>query len=227
MAEPAHTFVFADLAGFTAMTESHGDDYAADVAEQFCAGIRSLLGSHSAEEVKTLGDEVMIHVSDAGQALRLAECAVGELGARHGALAVGIGMHSGPAVQRHRDWFGGAVNIAARVAAEAHADEVLLTAATLSAASQAADRHDVRPRGARRLKNVSDPIELYELRVSSRLAAGLVIDPVCRMAIDPRRAGASVRHHGHTHQFCSSDCAEIFRRRPDLYLQRQAMTQEP
>jgi adenylate cyclase len=31
------TFIFADLAGFTALTEAHGDELAADRAGEFCA----------------------------------------------------------------------------------------------------------------------------------------------------------------------------------------------
>jgi class 3 adenylate cyclase len=30
-----HTFLFADLAGFTALTEAHGDEQAADLAHEF------------------------------------------------------------------------------------------------------------------------------------------------------------------------------------------------
>lgn len=75
-----HTFVFLDLAGFTAMTEAHGDEHAADVAEVFIDGVRALLESHEACEVKTMGDAVMAHSRSADRALCLAECAVGELG---------------------------------------------------------------------------------------------------------------------------------------------------
>ena len=102
---PLHTFVFADLAGFTATTEAHGDDHAADIAEAFVDAMRGLLPGHEAREVKTMGDAVMLHVADAERALCLAECAVGELGARHGELGVRVGMHTGPAVHRHGDWF--------------------------------------------------------------------------------------------------------------------------
>ena len=35
-----HTFLFADLAGFTALTEAMGDEDAADLAGEFCAPSR-------------------------------------------------------------------------------------------------------------------------------------------------------------------------------------------
>ena len=62
---PEHTFLFADISGFTALTEAHGDEEAADLAGQFFADVRVLLGEHGAEEVKTLGDAVMIRCDSA------------------------------------------------------------------------------------------------------------------------------------------------------------------
>jgi adenylate cyclase len=61
---PVHTFVFADLAGFTALTEAHGDDAASAIAADFVEGVRGILAGYDAEEVKTIGDEVMIRVTD-------------------------------------------------------------------------------------------------------------------------------------------------------------------
>jgi adenylate cyclase len=37
------TFLFADIAGFTALTEAHGDEQAADLVADFCAAIRAEL----------------------------------------------------------------------------------------------------------------------------------------------------------------------------------------
>ena len=51
-----HTFVFADLAGYTALTEAHGDEHAADAAAEFCGAVRVLLPEHNTEEVKAIGD---------------------------------------------------------------------------------------------------------------------------------------------------------------------------
>jgi YHS domain-containing protein len=35
-ADVQHTFLFADLAGYTALTETHGDETAADLVGEFC-----------------------------------------------------------------------------------------------------------------------------------------------------------------------------------------------
>jgi YHS domain-containing protein len=54
--EPAvQTFLFADLSGFTALTEAHGDEQAADLVARFCVAVRQLLDEHRAHEVKTIG----------------------------------------------------------------------------------------------------------------------------------------------------------------------------
>jgi adenylate cyclase len=42
----AQTFLFADLSGFTALTEAHGDEQAADLVGEFCVAVRQLLAAH-------------------------------------------------------------------------------------------------------------------------------------------------------------------------------------
>jgi class 3 adenylate cyclase len=212
----SHTFLIADLAGFTALTEAHGDDFAADVAEAFIEGMRALLRGHEAHEVKSMGDAVFAHVGDADRALCLAGCVIGDLGARHGAL----GVHTGPAVSRRGDWFGATVNLTARVVAEAQADEALVTSATLAAASGGRAAHRTCPLGPRRLRHVSQPVDLHALVLPTPRPSGLVLDPVCRMAVDPADDGPRLRHHGSTLHFCSQECVAIFSRDPALYGQR-------
>src|SRR5207248_4586217 len=59
----SHTFLFADLAGFTALSEAHGDREAANVAAEFATAVRPLLPSRRAQEIKTIGDALMIRGS--------------------------------------------------------------------------------------------------------------------------------------------------------------------
>jgi class 3 adenylate cyclase/YHS domain-containing protein len=219
----SNTFLFADLAGYTALTEAHGDERAADIAAEFCREVRAVLETYAAEEVKSIGDAVMLRADEPDSAIAVAQRLVGDVGARHGALGVRVGMHTGPAVERDGDWFGAAVNLAARVAEVAAAGEVLMTAATRTAASQALAVLDVRPRGRRRFKNVGEPIELFALMLDAEHSAGgLPIDPVCRMAVAPSRAVAALVHGGVEYHFCSAECAGRFRAEPERYLARRA-----
>ena len=78
--EPAvQTFLFADLSGFTALTEAHGDEQAADLVGGFCVAVRQLLAAHQTQEVKTIGDALMLRTGDAAAARLHADY---EMGAR-------------------------------------------------------------------------------------------------------------------------------------------------
>jgi class 3 adenylate cyclase len=131
---PAPTFVFADLAGYTALTEQRGDEAAAQVAREFRRTMCALSRDHGAWQVKSMGDGVMIWAPDAGDAMALAARTVEEVGARPDLLPVRVGVHTGPAVMLGCDWYGGAVNVAARLAAEAKPNEALVSGATRDAA---------------------------------------------------------------------------------------------
>ncbi len=208
------TFLFADLAGYTALTEAHGDEHAADTAERFCGLVRALLPAHEAEELNLVGDALLLRVPTASAAARLAAQIVSDHG-HHNGLGVRVGMHTGSAVQRGHDWFGAAINLAARVADVAAAGEVLLTQKTRDVLPAATP---TQPRGRRVFKNVSRAVELHELVVRpGQQEPRLTTDPVCRMAVDPALAAASQTHQGIEHHFCSAGCHELFDASPYSY----------
>ncbi len=156
------TFLFADLAGFTALTESHGDEQGADLAADFCAAVRSLL-PQDAEVVKNIGDAVMVRCPQAAEAVPLGLRIVCEGGAQHGFPVIRVGMHTGPAVERQGDWFGTAVNVAARVSGRAAGGEMLLSERTREAAGSVPDVQLV-DHGWVDLRNVAEPVHLYAAR---------------------------------------------------------------
>ncbi len=210
------TFVFADLAGFTALTETHGDAEALEIVTTFVARVRALLPAYGGEEIKTIGDEVMIRVEDPVQALRLGLRIVHELAAP-GSPPVRVGMHSGPAIARDGDWFGGTVNLASRVAGAAKAGEVLLTEGTSRQAGRPAGL-ELEERGTRYLRHLPEPVPVYRAHDTSVPDRDLEIDPVCRMAVDPGAAGGSRPRRGITYYFCSPECQELFEADPRRYL---------
>lgn len=187
---------------------------------RFAAEVRGTLPGYGAEEVKTIGDAVMIRADEPERAVRLAIAIVHDLGRRHGHPAVRAGVHTGPAVERDGDWFGAAVNLAARVSAAASGGEVLVTGATATriAGDQGSPRLHLRPRGARELRNVAQPVELLEATCDfTRDLEGLPIDPVCRMAVEPGHAAGTLTHDGISYCFCSLDCARRFAEAPGRY----------
>jgi adenylate cyclase len=211
----AGTFLFADLAGYTALTEAHGDEHAADQVDEFVSRVRELLERCDGEEVKLIGDELMARVADPRAAIEFAVELSDYSMRRHERLAVRVGLHHGPAVRRGDDWFGSTVNVAARVAGLARPGEVLLTAETASAAGELEGIRFINRREAR-LKNLPRAVEL--VTAASRTELGeLVPDPVCRMLIDPALADESVRLGDVQHWFCSAECRLAFEADPSAY----------
>ena len=210
------TFVFADLAGYTALTEAHGDVDAAEIAMAFHALAASCMGDDG-RIVKTIGDGVMIVASSVETGILAASRIAASVTAQLRFPAVRIGIHAGPAALRGDDYFGAAVNLAARVCAIARGGEIV---ATEPVASVAVGRGlaSARPMGTVRLKNVLAPVALYELGTTSQPGPLHHIDPVCRMQVRPDDAATSQVVDGATLYFCSAACAERFVAAPDVYL---------
>jgi class 3 adenylate cyclase len=131
---PAPTFLFADLVGYTSLTDECGDETAARVAREFRQAMTRLSREHGATRVKSMGDGVMIWAADATAAISLARRTVDEVGSRPDLLPVRVGVHTGPAVMEGCDWYGGTVNTAARLARSAEPNEALVSGATRAAA---------------------------------------------------------------------------------------------
>jgi adenylate cyclase len=159
---PAPTFLFADLAGYTAFTERHGDAAAADLARSFRRAMCALSRENGAWQVKSMGDGVMICSPDPAAAIALAARAVQEVGGRAHLLPVRVGVHTGPAVMRGCDWYGRTVNLAARLASQAEPGEALISDATCDAARGQTARRLERVRELV-LRGVNRPVRAWRL----------------------------------------------------------------
>lgn len=211
-----HTFLFVDLAGFTALTEAHGDEQAADLATAFCTRMRKIAPRFDAEVVKSIGDAVMLRCQSADAALDLALEILDQEDARSGFPGVRIGMHSGPATERNGDWFGASVNVAARVSAVAAGGEIVLTDETVAGA-QNLDDVELQRLGSRNLRNVTDAVTLYRASRRGAHRARADIDPVCRMTLAENGGIGSLTFEGTVFHFCSMTCAKRFTAAPDRY----------
>ena len=80
--QTAPTFVFADLAGYTALTEVRGDEAAARLAREFRRSMCAPSREFGATQVKSMGDGVMIWAPDPADAIALAARAVEDVGTR-------------------------------------------------------------------------------------------------------------------------------------------------
>jgi adenylate cyclase len=149
---------FADLAGYTRMTEEQGDEQAVSAVERFIEAVETTL-PEDARIIKTIGDEVMIVGNDAAA---LTDWAVGFQALYDQRPQPRIGIHYGETVYRDGDYYGREVNLAARVGARAAGGEVLVTRAVVEGASSHLEFDLI---GEVKLKGFQDPTELFLARL--------------------------------------------------------------
>jgi adenylate cyclase len=152
------TIAFADLAGYTRLTEEAGEEEAVEIVERFVQAVQDTLPG-DARVIKTIGDAVMVVGSDASS---LVDWAVGFQELQRGTRpAPRIGLHCGLALYRDGDYYGRAVNLASRVGARAAGHEVLVTESVVSAAGS---HLEFEPIGQVKLKGFSQATDLYLAR---------------------------------------------------------------
>jgi adenylate cyclase len=210
------TFAFVDLAGFTALTEAHGDAEAVALVHAFRERTREVLAEGD-ELVKTIGDAVMLAFPTPQAAVRaLCELLERELARDDAVLLPRIGAHHGAAVAVESDYYGAAVNLAARVAGEARGGEFLVTGETAFAARDAGSV--VTHVGAVELRNIAHPVDIYAVRVDHASAA-VAVDPVCQMRVPvDGPAVVALEWSGRTVHFCGLPCVSSFAAQPEHYL---------
>jgi adenylate cyclase len=148
---------FADLAGYTRLTEEAGEATALDTVERFVEGVEVTLPD-DARIIKTIGDAVMIVGSDP---VGLTEWAVGFQALQSERPLPRIGIHQGSVLYRDGDYYGRAVNLAARVGARAAGREVLVTRDIVASGSSQLEFERI---GEVRLKGFESSTELYLAR---------------------------------------------------------------
>jgi class 3 adenylate cyclase/YHS domain-containing protein len=206
--EPHRTVVFGDLAGYTALTDAHGDVSAANVAQRFFAMTEDVL-SGDARLVKTIGDAVMVVTSEPRHGVLLGLDLLRAVEREPEFPGVRIGVHHGPVLERDADVFGATVNIAARLTAHAGIGQLLTTNAITSLLGDSGHLTTV-ALGPTLLKNVFEPIEIYAVTDQHHGVSTQVLDPVCRMFVDADEALARLPWENRVWHFCSFECARTF-----------------
>lgn len=153
---------FVDIAGFTRFTEQMGVEKAFEQTDDLRQHIETTLPD-SARLIKLTGDGAMVVGSDASE---MARWAVDLAEDEDYGFQLRIGMDFGEVLYRDGDYFGGTINMAARVLNRSDADEVLAT-------KWVKDEVTNRSLGLRfvsignvRLKGFDDVVELF--RIESR-----------------------------------------------------------
>jgi predicted ATPase/class 3 adenylate cyclase len=127
------TFLFTDLEGSTRLWEEHPEAMKAGLTRHDEI-LRDAIAAHDGHIVKMTGDGVHAVFADASSALHAAVAAQRAFSdeARDGigALRVRMGIHTGHADARDGDYFGSAVNRAARLMSVAHGGQIVMSLAT-------------------------------------------------------------------------------------------------
>ena len=155
--------LFADIVESTALTEQMGDAAFRAKARELDASLRAIIRECAGTPVegKVLGDGVLAVFTSARQAI---ECALRCNAASDSVgLRLHLGIHAGDVIREGNNVYGGAVNIAARIAGASAPGEVLVsdTVRGLARTSAGVGFED---RGERSLKGVADPQRLYAVR---------------------------------------------------------------
>jgi adenylate cyclase len=209
------TFLIADLAGFTALTEIHGSRHAAWVVTRYVEIVRASLrpGARLAERV---GDAVLIVVPEPTATMSTA-VALRDATEREPLFPLlRQGIHGGRVVQREGSYFGTPLNVTARLAAHAAVGQILCTE-SVAAVSVDLERVEFRSLGAVALKNILEPVAIFEVVVPGRTGRVEPIDPVCQMRVDPARAASQLSHGGRSSHFYSPVCARTFAAQAELH----------
>jgi adenylate cyclase len=144
------TIAFADLAGFTALSERLPIEDLGRVASRFEELVLDLSGAH-VRLVKVLGDGAMLAAEEpaplVGTLLDLVDAAADE-----DLPPVHAGVAHGPALHSAGDWLGRTVNVAARLCAVAPPWTVLATG------EAATEPHDWAEAGIHNLRGIAQPV---------------------------------------------------------------------
>ena len=151
--------VFADLSGYTKLTEESGDEAAAQVSLKLAELVNEIASQHRGAVVKMLGDGVHFHFHDPHDAV-MASLEIVDSVHPAGLPSAHVGVNAGPMIYEEGDYFGRTVNIASRIASQAGPDQVFVGEDVLPHITPAGFR--LVEVGAFDLKGITEPLTLYE-----------------------------------------------------------------
>jgi class 3 adenylate cyclase len=152
-------FLFCDLKDFTRFVDLEGDEAGVRAIDLLAAAVVRERGSQFLF-TKSLGDGVMLAYSRPADAIEAGMRIISAL-APEDIPMVHASVHSGVAIAREGDYFGHAVNLAARVLGVAGPGELL---ATRAVHDQCGDRFTWERAGAIRMRGIAGLVELFRLR---------------------------------------------------------------
>ena len=152
------SILFCDLKDFTAFADRMGDGAAVAIIDQFAGTVMRERGE-AAGLTKLLGDGFMVVYPEPAPAVHAATRIMDAMGSPE-QPGVHASLHHGRAAPREGDYFGSAVNLAARLLALAERDELLATAPVV----EQCPGHEWEHFGTERVRGVSGNVQVFRLK---------------------------------------------------------------
>jgi ABC-type transport system substrate-binding protein/class 3 adenylate cyclase len=143
------TFLIADIRGYTTYTREHGDEAGATLAARFAELVGEVVGTHDGFLLEVRGDEALVVFVSARKALRAAVDLQRRFVEAELPRGVGIGLDAGEAIPVGDGYRGTALNLAARLCAQAAAGQTLASEAVIHLAAKVDGIAYVDPRSLR------------------------------------------------------------------------------
>ena len=190
------TFLIADIRGYTTYTREHGDEAAGVLAGRFAELVREVVTARGGFLLELRGDEALVVFVSARNALRAAVELQDRFREAEMPRGVGIGLDAGEAVPVEGGYRGGALNIAARLCAQAGPGDVIASETVIHLAARVEGVAYVEPRSYR-LKGLPDPVRAVGVVSESRIPKGFQrTAAACAFAAGDRSANRTRRRRG-------------------------------
>ncbi|MCA9917066.1 MAG: adenylate/guanylate cyclase domain-containing protein [Anaerolineales bacterium] len=194
-------FLFTDIEGSTRLWEKYGDDMAVAL-QQHDAILQNEIGRWGGQIIKHTGDGIFA-VFPSGNPLEFALHVQRQLRAYQwgavGELRVRYAIHAGQAQHRNGDYFGATINQTTRLLATGRGEQILLTATAARAICMPSGTF-LRQLGSYRLKGLSQPLTVFELRQSDEERPTFLsrLRRLCLRSVSPGAHLVAIRHLAHS-----------------------------
>lgn len=209
------SFLIADLAGYTSLTEIHGDLSAADLVTRYIEIVKESL-KEDTNLVEQIGDEVLITSGNPKSILKTAIDLFQKIEKEPNFPSIHIGLHAGQVIKRDRRYFGNTLNLTSRICSYSRPGQILCSHDFVKLV-QKTGKYNFLKLGDVRFKNVTKSVAIYEILISL-IRKKLSIDPVCKMQVDVDNPPAKITYKDNIYFFCSYECSKKFINNPEDYI---------
>ncbi len=157
--------LFADISGSTRLYEALGSEKAREITSRCINLLTKIAKEFQGKIIKTIGDELMCtfpSVDIAGKAAVRMQEAISDAGSLGASISIRVGFNFGEVIEENSDVFGDTVNVAAHIASQAKAEQILTSSESVELMSEPM-RSKTRFIITTTVKGRLKPLEIFEL----------------------------------------------------------------